>query len=65
MNEKEDFGFAYEVFDDGKKQVFLPHSCDEWVIAYSRKGDKEEIIKEFERFIKEAQDLLEEIKSSE
>lgn len=36
--------------------VYLPHSCDEWVIAYGLK--KEKVIKDLKVFILEAQQAL-------
>lgn len=45
---------------DGKYEVFLPHSCDEWDITY---GKPEECIKELTNFINEAQEILNELKN--
>jgi len=41
--------------------VYLPHSCDEWSIAYDR--DKTKAVADLEQFIAEAQDALLELNS--
>ena len=43
---------------NGKFEVYLPHSCDQWSIAY---GKKDQCIKELQSFIDEAKQALEEL----
>jgi len=53
----EEFGFKVEHYgdEDDSWWVYLPHSCDEWVI---NSGTKEECAKELAIFIREAQEAL-------
>ena len=47
---------------NGRFEVALPHSCDQWSIAY---GKPEECIKDLESFISEAKDILKILKKEE
>lgn len=55
------FGFTVEKKKNVKDQwmVYLPHSCDEWVIAL---GKHHEAVAELERFIVQAKAALEALK---
>lgn len=54
--------FGFEAYYDGHSyNVHLPHHCDEWVITCKR--DKEGAVKEFKRFIAEAQEALKKLES--
>lgn len=69
MKKTESFGFVIEPqysFSEGQKtaiknrySVYLPHSCDEWQIAY---GNKAACVRDLEAFIKEALETLEKLK---
>lgn len=68
----EHFGLSIEHVSEGQAdewdgpgyEIYLPHQCDRWDIAY-RSSPKNEAVERLEAFIKEAQSALEALKQDQ